>query len=470
MTAERLRLEERGPVDGLILQPVDAEQQIPAMYRGLTGWESAMVGGRLVTAVVMLAGGVAVQNVSRWTGSHAKMLRAALRMTVESSAEHLGVSAATVAKWERRGPAITPLPDTQAILDTALSQATDEQRARFEEGLALGSVSAVRKSVLVDADEVAALELMRRVAASDVSDQTLTQLELVVDDLATGYPVTPPGDLLGRIRQYLGYVESLIDCRMTLKERQRLTVVGAWLSLLAATVHIDLEQGSAAKARLRAAAELARHAGHREIEAWTLETDAWRVLTLGQYRRAVDLSRAAQALAPAGSSVAVQAASQEGRAWARLGDAQETYRAVGRVQRLVAPMVPSDRPEHHYRYDPEKSVAYVATTLAWLGDPAAETYAREIIRRLSCGSLGGKWPRRMASANLDLALSLLLTGKHDEACDATMRGIGSGRVAPSNHWRAAEVVQAVEAVHVSGAVDLREAYQQLVSPRGIARN
>jgi DNA-binding PadR family transcriptional regulator len=35
-----------------------------------------------------------------------------------------------------------------------------------------------------------------------------------------------------------------------------------------------------------------------------------------------------------------------------------------------------DRPEHHYRYDPAKSDAYVATTLSWLGDPAGENVAR----------------------------------------------------------------------------------------------
>ena len=86
---------------------------------------------------------------------------------------------------------------------------------------------------------------------------------------------------------------------MTLGERKRLVVVGAWLSLLAATAHIDLNQSAAATARLRAAARLARHAGHDEIRAWCYETEAWRVLTEGDYRRALELSRAAQALAPA---------------------------------------------------------------------------------------------------------------------------------------------------------------------------
>jgi hypothetical protein len=122
-------------------------------------------------------------------------------------------------------------------------------------------------------------------------------------------------------------------------------------------------------------------------------------------------------------------------------------------------MTRPDQPEHHYRYDPDKSVAYVATTLAWLGDPAAETYAREIINRLEPSSNVEKWPRRVASANIDLSLALLVTNRLDEACNATLKAISSGRVVPSNYWRAAEVVEAVEAKGLPEATTLRDAYE-----------
>ena len=39
-------------------------------------------------------------------------------------------------------------------------------------------------------DELAAMELARRVSARDVGDETLTRLELAFDDLAMAYPVT----------------------------------------------------------------------------------------------------------------------------------------------------------------------------------------------------------------------------------------------------------------------------------------
>jgi transcriptional regulator with XRE-family HTH domain len=320
----------------------------------------------------------------------------------------------------------------------------------------------------INSDEEAAWELARRVSASDVGTETLSQLENIVDELAVAYPTSAPADLALRLRGYLSYVARLMDGRKTLGEHRRLLVIGGWLSLLAATVHIDLKQPNAARAQLRTADSLALHAEHDEIRAWSYETEAWWRLTDGDYPRALALSRRAQDFAPVGSSIAIQAVAQEGRALARLGHQRETYDAIGRVEELVSPLPIPDRPEHHYRYDPTKAVAYLATTLAWAGDPAAEGFAREIIVRLAPGKDVTKWPRRVATANLDLALALIVSDRPDEACDATERAISSGSVVPSNHWRAAEVVSAVERRGLPEAKDLRAAYDELVLGRGLA--
>jgi transcriptional regulator with XRE-family HTH domain len=72
-----------------------------------------------------------VTPVSQWTGQEARALRRALRLSVRAFADRLGVAARTVAKWEAGGAAITPRPDSQAILDTALERADDEVKARF---------------------------------------------------------------------------------------------------------------------------------------------------------------------------------------------------------------------------------------------------------------------------------------------------------------------------------------------------
>jgi hypothetical protein len=309
--------------------------------------------------------------------------------------------------------------------------------------------------------ELESLELARRVAATDVGKETLVRLEQAVDDLATRYPVTPPNELLHAVRRHLSYVAHLVDARKTLGEHRRLLVAGGWLSLLAATLDIDLKHHRAARAHLGTAQTLALQAGHAEIHAWCFETKAWSVLTDGDYTHALALSQAAQQIAPPGSSAHVQATAQEGRAWARLGQRKETYDALNRVAKLVSPMPRPDRPEHHYRYDPGKAVAYTATTLAWVGDPAAEPYAREVIDRMRAAETAGRWPRRVASAQLDLALALLAADKLDEACAHAQDALESGRVVPSNHWRALEVVTAAELRGLPEARDLRETYEAM---------
>ncbi|MEV6349844.1 helix-turn-helix domain-containing protein, partial [Actinoplanes sp. NPDC051851] len=211
-----------------------------------------------------------------------------------------------------------PTRDIAAALDTGLR--------------ACGRLTATLRTPAPDdvEGELEALELAQRAAASDVSDDTLKRIERAFNKLAMSYATSPPVDLLSRVRRHLRYVDQLLAGRATLGRHRRLLVVGGWLSLLRATLHVDLQQRLAVEAHLETASALAEQAEHREIAAWCLETQAWDRLTRGEFRKAVELSRHAQAVAPAGGSAIVQATAQEGRAWARLGDQAATRDALGR--------------------------------------------------------------------------------------------------------------------------------------------
>ena len=65
-----------------------------------------------------------------------------------------------------------------------------------------------------------------------------------------------------------------------------------------------------------------------------------------------------------------------------------------------------------------------------------------------------------ASARLDLSLALIAAGRHDEAAGTTLEAISSGRLVPSNYWRAREVIQAVAKRGVPEAAELAEAYRE----------
>lgn len=388
-------------------------------------------------------------------GRRARLIdaRRTVGLTQEDVAHRVGVDRSTVGRWESGDTA------PQAWARRKLADLLGVSLPHLDGLLTLGGPNGPGP----DGDEVEALELARRAAASDVGDATLDQLELAVDDLASSYATTDPAGLLGRTRTHLRYVGQLLDARKTLREHQRLLVSGGWLSLLAATLHVDLQQQGPAVARMRTAGSLAHEAGHHEIRAWCMETEAWRALTLGEYQHAADLAVGAQQLAPAGTSALTQATAQEGRARARLGDGRATTHAVDRVNRMASPLVAPDRPEHHYRYDPGKAISYTATTLAWVGDPAAVDHAREVIARLSDVDSHNARPRRLAVARLDLALALIRSGELDEAVDSALGAVTSGRVAPSNRWRALEVVRAAEAADTRDAGALREAYDELVA-------
>jgi transcriptional regulator with XRE-family HTH domain len=336
---------------------------------------------------------------------------------------------------------------------------TTEVARRLDDALAVDGRLAATLRTAVDEDiesEIEAGELVRRVTASDVSRETLDRLELAADRLCMAYATVSPALLLPRVRRHLEYVTSLVGARKTLTQHRRLIVVGGWLALLRATLHIDLRQSVAADAYLGTAARMAEEAEHNEIVAWVLETRAWDVLTGGDFRNALDLSRQAQAVAPPSSSAFIQATAQEGRAWARLGDRSRTRAALDRVDRLAGALPAPDHPEHHYQYDTAKAHSYAATTLAWAGDPGAEGVAREVVAELETEAAR---PRRMASARLDLGLALLAAGKPDEAAAAAQSAIGSGRIVPSNWWRVTEVVAGVERSGIPEAHELMDQYQ-----------
>jgi hypothetical protein len=372
---------------------------------------------------------------------------------VRALARHVHCDPALISRL--RSGTQRPSQNIARLLDDTLGQAG---------ALAAANLTSLSHPDAVADDEIAAIEVTRRATATDVGETTVAELERVTDDMALAYPRTPPDQLLRRVRSHLAYASGLLARRTTLSEHRRLLVTSGWLTLLASTCLIDLRRFRPASAYLRTAADLARETGHPEIAAWCLETKAWQVLTERDYARAAAYAQAAQRTAPKGGSAYIQATGQEARALARLGTAREARAALARTEALVAPLPMPDRPEHHYQYDPAKSDAYTATTLAWLGDPAAAGYARDVLHRLESGADGPVRPRRAASARLDLALALAASDDLDEAAGTALDAVTSGLLVPSNYWRAAEVITVMDERGVAAAGDLRDAFTEHCRP------
>jgi 8-oxo-dGTP pyrophosphatase MutT (NUDIX family) len=110
--------------------------------------------------------------VNAWTGRAACALQAALRLTNESFAAHLGIAVRTVATWHQK-PDLIPKAEMQQLLDTALEQASESTKTRFaqlvagdpkasEEPSELSSRHALRVAIAVVVKDPQVLLVCRR--------------------------------------------------------------------------------------------------------------------------------------------------------------------------------------------------------------------------------------------------------------------------------------------------------------------
>ncbi len=337
-------------------------------------------------------------------------------------------TALSVANVGRRAPIVQAL-DSALAADGAL----------LATWKAADQVPHVRDTRGDDGQPTELLELAARAEASDVGPTTLDLLDLSVDELARAYTRRPPAELLRDVRTRASQIGSLLDGRATLSQRRRLLVAAGWTALLAATLHVDLGQRGAAGAARNVAGSLGRETDYDEIGAWAHEIDTWTALVDQDWPRAAALAAAGEALAPSGSSVAVQLAAQSARAAARLGDGPEVRAALRRCAATLDRQ-PRDRPaDHHFFFDGSKLELYSGTALAWLGDPAAEEYAQHVAARYEAGHA----PRRLATAYLDLGLVLARLRRPDEAAHFGVLALESNELVPSNAWRADELIAEV---------------------------
>ena len=98
-----------------------------------------------------------------------------------------------------------------------------------------------------------------------------------------------------------------------------------------------------------------------------------------------------------------------------------------------------DRPEHHYHYDPAKLDAHTATTLAWLGDPAAAGYARGVLGPASRPAMAGRGRPRRAGPPGWTSPSRSQPPGAGRAAGMARAAVTWGLLVPSNCWRAKEV-------------------------------
>jgi transcriptional regulator with XRE-family HTH domain len=222
--------------------------------------------------------------VGLWTGREARVLRVALRMTIEAFAEHLGVAVRTVAKWEAQGTGIVPIPAIQDVLDVALQRATSEQQARFEI-LRAGDQTGKEKSAKDDKTKrrdllklglaAPSAALAERITSAlerpaRVGTQLLEGLHQQSAALGRAYHGVPADALIDPARQHVDTIVRLTKCSMTDGDRKRLCGIGADAASLAGSVYLLLDQQGDAQAYLKLAEGLAHESENLTLQAGVL--------------------------------------------------------------------------------------------------------------------------------------------------------------------------------------------------------
>ena len=311
-----------------------------------------------------------------------------------------------------------------------------------------------------------AVDLACQAGASDLGPGALEALQVAVDQLARDYSCTPPRVLAPRIRDRLRWVGRLLDGRATLAQRRELLAAGGWLAVLLAICQFDLGQRDAAEANRHAAFQLGQEIDHHQVMAWALETQAWFALFQQRFRTAAELARDGQALAPEGTSVAVQLAGQEARAWSRLGERRAAEAALARAMEALAKLPVPEHPEHHFAFDEPKLAFYAATCYVWLGDGRrAEAAARQVTAQADRDpTVAQRWPTRLATAYVELGLALALQGRIDEACAAACQAFDAPYLRSSTVWRAREL-DAVLLARYASVPEVRDFHERYLLAR-----
>jgi hypothetical protein len=271
------------------------------------------------------------------------------------------------------------------------------------------------------------LELVSRLQRSDMDPATLDALRIMADRLCSEYPYMPADQLLTEGRAWLRRMTEMQGQRVTLKQHREILVQAGWVALLVGCVEYDTGNRQAAETTRQAALSLGGEADHGDIMGWAHEIRAWINLTSGDYHGVVAAARAGTEVTPH-SSVAVQLAAQEAKAWARIGDRRQTEVALDRGRRLLDAMPYPENLDHHFVVDPTKFDFYAMDCYRLLAeDKIAENLAHEVIQASTDFDGKERAPMRLAEARITLGVVAARQGDLDEAVSQGDRALNGQR-------------------------------------------
>ena len=364
-------------------------------------------------------------TIQKWTGREARALREALRMSIRDFAGRLGVSDRAVSKWEAGGTAMTPRPDSQALLDTTLETASPDARARFElliatqapandSELAAGPAIADTGSDQGTGEDVSAvLGRVQKLHRGTVHPEIMGVLQDNLRHTVTCYEQLDHASLVPALLKQRAWIEEILGKCGHPGQRQQLFEIAGATSGVLGYVAVGRGDFPLARAYCLEAFQLADFADNTGLRAWARGMQTFCEYYAGRYREALRLAEDGLSCARSGPQSVRLTINGAARALGKLGDAEGVHRAVDRAYELMSGnAVPAGVPSSiaFDCYSAAQTASNAATAYVSLGLPGkAQHYAGLALPDISTS--GSPWSRSLVM--IDLARSLIRAPEAD---------------------------------------------------------
>jgi hypothetical protein len=354
-------------------------------------------------------------------------------MTNEEFAEHLAVSARTVAYWRAR-PEIVPRQSMQQILDVALQRAPELAHTQFARLLAERDAMKPRGAATASASLDPA-SLTEWLSTTSTSDEEIERIDRAVVALAEAHPLTPAATLLTDARQLQAKIQRVLTGGPLRhrQERELLRVNGdvlAHMSLLLS----DLDANQAADDYGNAALLYLHEAGASEAIAWYVlaKNARWR----HRYPLAADLANQGRRHGTSGP-MTVQLACYEANASALAGDASRAKAAMRHAEEQAALLPSAQATPSPWSFPPERMRIFRLSVTLRTGDPDGALLAASDVS--PSWSDGTHIPAAWAQIKIGAGIAYLLKEEPDGTVEQVrpVLGLPPGlRIATVTGWLA----------------------------------
>ncbi|MGI5191179.1 helix-turn-helix domain-containing protein [Promicromonospora sp. CA-289599] len=366
--------------------------------------------------------------------------RIAAGYSQEALAEQLGVERTTVQRWE--SGASTPRPFQRANLATALGLTAEAMEATLgltpsrpqpfagaEPSPLLALQSVERGRPAQPGDVLGLLDAARplidnTLGATSLSPRRLELIEGRIAEHLVTYTRTPPVTMLSVLATDILEIQAMAAVRQPAMVQAKLSEAQAILALLTADALMKLGEIRRARYWYGTARLASDDTGNLHLQARVRAQEAMLPYYYGPIAQAVELARSAQALLPGvASETTALAAAAEGRALARLGDAQGAEQAMNTAQRYVDQADSLGSPDAAFQFNHKRLLLYLSGTLTYLDQPARTQRVQEEALQLYAAQ--PDLVTDPALIRLDQAVGLALAEQADEACRLAMNVVTS---------------------------------------------